>query len=322
MVKVNGIAVSLLAFLQGIEAINAFASTLQRVKDSITNKEYTRDELKIGIAGFYDRSSKLWEDVWGEHMHHGYYIPENRTDHVQAQVDLIDEVLKWGDVKSAKSAVDVGCGIGGSSRHIARKYNCKTQGITLSPYQANRGNELAKEQGLEDQSSFQVADALDMPFDDNSFDLVWSLESGEHMPDKKKFVEELFRVAAPGGRILVVTWVTRDLQEGETGLTKKEEKLLRKINRAYYLPRWVSTQDYVTVFKEQGATDIRTEDWSYIIAPFWKAVIKSSLNLKSVIGLFKSGFSTIRGAYAMLLMLKGYKMGLIKFGLITCTKPE
>lgn len=89
-------------------------------------------------------------------MHHGYYIPEDRTDHTQAQIDLIDEVLKWGDVKSAKSVVDVGCGIGGSSRHIARKYNCKAQGITLSPYQAKRGNELAKEQGLADQTSFQV----------------------------------------------------------------------------------------------------------------------------------------------------------------------
>lgn len=166
-----------------------------------------------------------------------------------------------------------------------------------------------------------MADALDMPFPDNNFDLVWSLESGEHMPDKEKFVQEMFRVAAPGGRILMATWVTRDLEEGETGLTKKEEKLLAKINRAYYLPRWVSTSDYVKVFKEQGATDIKTEDWSYIIAPFWKAVIKSSLNLKSVVGLFKSGFSTIRGAYAMLLMLKGYKIGLIKFGLVTCTKP-
>jgi len=89
-------------------------------------------------------------------MHHGYYIPEDRTDHKQAQIDLIDEVLKWGDVKSAKNVVDVGCGIGGSSRHIARKYNCQAQGITLSPYQANRGNELAKEQGLANQTFFQV----------------------------------------------------------------------------------------------------------------------------------------------------------------------
>lgn len=108
-------------------------------------------------------------------MHHGYYIPENRTDHQQAQVDLIDEVLKWAGATDAKSVVDVGCGIGGSSRHIARKFGATAKGITLSPYQANRGNELAKEQGLEDSCSFQVADALEMPFDENSFDLVWSL---------------------------------------------------------------------------------------------------------------------------------------------------
>lgn len=168
----------------------------------------------------------------------------------------------------------------------------------------------------------QVADALDMPFDDNSFDLVWSLESGEHMPDKKVFVNELFRVATPGGRIIIVTWCHRDLEKGETSLTKKELKLLAKINRAYYLPQWCSVKDYVDLLTEKGATDIKREDWSYIIAPFWKAVIKSSLNLKSLIGLLKSGFSTQRGAYAMFLMLRGFDAGLIKFGLITCTKPE
>ena len=93
-------------------------------------------------------------------MHHGYYVPEDRTDHQQAQIDLIDEVLKWAGATGATSMVDVGCGIGGSSRHIAKKFSCKAQGITLSPYQANRGNELAAEQGLVDQASFQVCQIL------------------------------------------------------------------------------------------------------------------------------------------------------------------
>mmetsp|Transcript_9263 Transcript_9263/g.14277 ORF Transcript_9263/g.14277 Transcript_9263/m.14277 type:complete len:349 (+) Transcript_9263:36-1082(+) len=298
-------------------------SVVRRARDSLLSKDRTDKDLKDGIAFFYDRSSKLWEDVWGEHMHHGYYIPEDRTDHVQAQIDLIDEVLKWAEVDDKnppKNVVDVGCGIGGSSRHIAKKYDCKAQGITLSPYQANRGNELAKEQGVSDKASFQVADALNMPFDDSSFDLVWSLESGEHMPDKTKFVNELMRVAAPGGRVIIVTWCHRDLELGEPSLSKKEEKILAKINRAYYLPKWCSVDDYCKLLEKEGAVDIKREDWSYIIAPFWKAVIKSSLNLKSVVGLLKSGFSTIRGAYAMLLMLKGFDAGVIKFGLITCTK--
>jgi tocopherol O-methyltransferase len=162
---------------------------------------------------------------------------------------------------------------------------------------------------------------LDQPFKDNTFDLVWSLESGEHMPDKAKFVDELFRVATPGGRVIIVTWVHRDLEDGETQLTKKEEKLLAKINRAYYLPRWCSGQDYVDLLEAKGAKDITREDWSYIIAPFWSAVIKSSLNLRSVWGLMTSGVSTVRGAIAMLLMLRGFNIGLIKFALITCTKP-
>jgi len=261
-------------------------------------------------------------------MHHGYYIPENRTDHTQAQIDLIDEVLKWSygseSDASPKRVVDVGCGIGGSSRHIVNKYpGSKANGLTLSPYQAGRGNELAKEQGLEDRASFQVADALNMPFDDSSFDLVWSLESGEHMPNKPKFVGELVRVVAPGGRIILVTWCHRDLEKGELSLSKKEEKLLAKINRAYYLPRWCSVGDYVALLEKEGTVEnIRREDWSYIIAPFWKAVIKSSLNLRSMVGVMKGGFSTFRGAYAMLLMLRGFDAGLIKFGLITCIKKE
>lgn len=75
--------------------------------------------------------------------------------------------------------------------------------------QAARANALAQERGLSDRVSFQVADALQQPFPDGSFDLVWSLESGEHMPDKDKFVGELVRVCAPGGRIIIVTWCHR-----------------------------------------------------------------------------------------------------------------
>lgn len=76
-------------------------------------------------------------------------LKKKLQDHVQAQIDLIDEVLKWSygsdnlGSRSPKTVVDVGCGIGGSSRHIVKKYPGSTaQGITLSPYQANRGNEV------------------------------------------------------------------------------------------------------------------------------------------------------------------------------------
>lgn len=84
----------------------------------------------------------------------------------------------------------------------------------------------------------QVADALQQPFADDSFDLVWSLESGEHMPDKPQFVGELARVCAPGGRVIIVTWCHRVLAPSEAQLSADEQSLLDRICEAYYLPAW------------------------------------------------------------------------------------
>ena len=83
------------------------------------------DELKKGIAKFYDESSGIWLDVWGEHMHHGYYPTPDYKDHKLAQIDMIDRTLDWAyceEKPAPKSIVDVGCGVGGSSRHIVKKF--------------------------------------------------------------------------------------------------------------------------------------------------------------------------------------------------------
>lgn len=64
--------------------------------------------------------------------------------------------------------------------------------------QVQRATELAVEQGVPN-ANFQVMNALDMTFEDDSFDIVWACESGEHMPDKRKYVEEMTRVLKPGG---------------------------------------------------------------------------------------------------------------------------
>ena len=281
------------------------------------------EDLRKGIANFYDRSSRLWEGVWGEHMHHGYYPDDQKKDHKVAQVDMIEAVLEWAGADAAPpaSVLDVGCGIGGSTRHIARKYGCAGRGITLSPVQAERASLLSQEQGLGEQLSFEVADALRMPFADDSFDLVWSLESGEHMPDKAQFVSELARVCKPGGRVIIVTWCHRDLAADEAGLLPREERLLRRINRAFYLPRWCSVADYVALAQANGLKAARTADWTDEIKRFWPAVIRSAFRFSSILGLFRSGLTTLRGALVMPLMSRGYKRGLIKFGLITATKP-
>jgi len=63
-----------------------------------------------------------------------------------------------------------------------------------------------------------------MPFADASFDLVWSLESGEHMPDKVKFLQECYRVLKPGGTLIMVTWCHRPIDGLAGGLTADEQR--------------------------------------------------------------------------------------------------
>ncbi|PSC68197.1 gamma-tocopherol methyltransferase isoform A [Micractinium conductrix] len=282
-----------------------------------------RKPLKEGIANFYDESSQLWESMWGEHMHHGYY-PKGSAPKTnqQAQIDMIEETLSWAGATSAEKVVDVGCGIGGSSRYLARKFGCTARGITLSPNQAARANQMAAAQGLGDACTFQVADALQQPFPDKEFDLVWSMESGEHMPDKPQFVSELARVCAPGGRVIVVTWCHRVLAPGEKELRPEEQSLLDRICEAYYLPTWCSVADYQRLFEAEGLTDIKTADWSEEVAPFWGEVIKSAFTSEGISGLLKAGWTTIKGALVMPLMAQGFRMGLVKFVLITGRKPQ
>eukprot|EP00271_Cylindrocystis_brebissonii_P011003 TRINITY_DN2763_c0_g1_i1.p1 TRINITY_DN2763_c0_g1~~TRINITY_DN2763_c0_g1_i1.p1 ORF type:complete len:312 (+),score=46.76 TRINITY_DN2763_c0_g1_i1:53-988(+) len=285
-------------------------------------------ELKEGIAHFYDQSSPLWEDMWGEHMHHGFYPPGVKVDHRKAQVDMIEKTLAWAEISDDAEAkprkiVDVGCGIGGSARHLARKYGpeATVKAITLSPVQAARGNAICQEQGLATQVTLQVADALNQPFPDGNFDLVWSMESGEHMPDKPIFVGELARVAAPGGRIIVVTWCHRNLEAGETELKPDELAFLDQVCKAYYLPAWCSGDDYVKMMNKAGLENVRAADWTEYVTPFWPAVVASAMSIKGVIGLIRTGWTTIKGALAMFLMVRGYRRGLIKFVIVTAQKP-
>ena len=274
------------------------------------------------IQQFYDASSGLWEQIWGEHMHHGYYGRGGtyKINRRQAQIDLIEELLIWARVKSAQKIIDVGCGIGGSTLYLAQKFQATANGITLSPVQASRATERAKAADLQERVQFQVANALNMPFEDNSFDLVWSLESGEHMPDKTKFLQECYRVLQPGGTLILATWCHRPTNSLAGELTPDEKRHLEEIYRVYCLPYVISLPEYEAIACDLGFENIRSDDWSMEVAPFWDVVIESSFNPQAIIGLLRSGWKTIEGAISLGLMSRGYQRGLIRFGLICATK--
>ena len=283
------------------------------------------NNLYRDIREFYDASSGLWESIWGEHMHHGYYGRSGnyKIDRRQAQIELIEELLLWADCHEnnpPQNIIDVGCGIGGSTLHLARKFGSRATGITLSPVQASRAKERAAEAGLDNRVQFEVANALEMPFEDNSFDLVWSLESGEHMPDKTKFLQECYRVLKPGGKMIFATWCHRETDSLAGELTGDEIAHLKEIYRVYCLPYVISLSEYRAIAQKCGFQNIKSDDWSTAVAPFWDVVIDSAIAPQAIAGLFQAGWQTIQGALSLNLMSRGYARGLVRFGLICASK--
>jgi tocopherol O-methyltransferase len=277
-------------------------------------------DLHKRISQFYDQSTDLWLDIWGEHMHHGYYPPDSPArNHQQAQIRLIEEALSWADIAEPEDILDAGCGVGGSARYLARKYGAHVLGVNISSVQIQRARALTSKANLGDQVAFAEQDLLSIGDAFGPYDLVWSMENAEHIAPKEDMLSLFYDRLRPGGRVLMITWCTRDTFQKP--LTRKEEQILEKLCRLYHLPPWISLARYEELSREAGFRDIQTADWSAHVAPFWGAVIRSALSVRGLRGLAKTGLSTIRGAWAMRYMQQGYRSGLIRFGLLQATKP-
>ncbi|KAF6143409.1 hypothetical protein GIB67_029578 [Kingdonia uniflora] len=202
------------------------------------------------IANMYDLTL---EEILGDHIHQGFYDLNitTKSNRKIAQFYLIEEALRFDNVsedsvKKPKSIVDVGCRISGPTIYLAKKYGAKCIGIDISPYNVKRGIEISNAQGLGDNAMFQVGDALQLPFPNGKFDLVWSTECGIHLPNKTKFVSELECVVAPGATIILTNSCLRYLSNEESLKPDEEEFFLKSKS---VLPERVSRTQYDYMFK-------------------------------------------------------------------------
>jgi ubiquinone/menaquinone biosynthesis C-methylase UbiE len=112
------------------------------------------------------------------------------------------EVAALAGLQDTDSVLDVGCGLGGTARHLADQFKCKVQGIDLTKEYVEVGKRLTQLVGLEDLVELSQASALEIPFDDNTFDVAWTEHVQMNISDKERFYAEIARVLKPGGRFL------------------------------------------------------------------------------------------------------------------------
>lgn len=108
--------------------------------------------------------------------------------------------------------LDLGCGLGGPARRLAKVFACRVTGLDLTPEYVEVANLLAERTGLKGRIAFIQGDALDTPFEDASFNTVWSQHAAMNIADKAKLYGEAARVLKPGGRLVLY-----DILAGEGG---------------------------------------------------------------------------------------------------------
>jgi len=98
--------------------------------------------------------------------------------------------------------LDVGGGFGGPARTLAAEYGCQVTVIDLTESYLEAARLLTERLGLADRVTHQVGNALELPFEDGSFDAVWTQNSGMNIADKERLYQGFQRVLRPGGRLV------------------------------------------------------------------------------------------------------------------------
>lgn len=113
-------------------------------------------------------------------------------------------------IKEGMKVLDVGCGVGGPAREIARFTGANIIGINNNDYQIQRANHYAKVNKLDKQLNFVKGDFMQMDFEDETFDAVYAIEATVHAPVLAGVYSEIYRVLKPGGVFGVYEWVLTD----------------------------------------------------------------------------------------------------------------
>ncbi len=161
------------------------------------------------VRSYYDQTRLDYWWLWftrGDQSIHFGYRDTNAKTHRSSVLNMNRVLAERAGVTEGTTVLDAGCGVGSTSRFLARTYGAKVIGITPVPSQVARARKLNARSGLDGLVHTEQGDYLATGFDDDAFDVVIAQESICHSADKKSFLREAFRVLRPGGRLVIAEY--------------------------------------------------------------------------------------------------------------------
>ena len=166
-----------------------------QVNESV-QAHYTRSDLGSVILAALEKAGKDLNRLTPEDL-----APIDEF-HIRGRAATL-ELAQAACVDSTKRVLDVGSGVGGTSRYLAREFGCRVTGIDLTDEYCRTAAMLSERIGLTELIDYRQGDATNLPFSDASFDIVWTEHVAMNIPDKPKLYREMHRVLKPGGTLAI-----------------------------------------------------------------------------------------------------------------------
>jgi tocopherol O-methyltransferase len=271
-----------------------------------------RSNDKHRIIEHYDVLSPYYRSLWGEHLHHGYWIRGDESKE-KAQLQLIEHLAQLARIKPGSEILDIGCGFGASSLYLARNYNAAVTGITISSVQAEMAIQAAAREQLD--AKFLLMDAEAMDFQ-KPFDLLWSVESISHYQRREEFFASAAKLLKPGGLFAVIDWFKKE------NLTRAEtRKFIDPIEKGMLVELQIM-DDYERFLSSNGLQIMHREVLNKHCAKTWDLCLDIISDKAFWLLAAKYGAKFVSHLKAFQAMRAGFASGNFVYGLFLARAPS
>jgi len=243
------------------------------------------DELEIKrqyeslVNNYYDLATTFYEFGWGKSFH---FAPRKRGE------SLEDSLLRHQrflgnklSLKEGLKVIDLGCGVGGPMTNLARWYDGSDfVGLNNNANQVERARKYAED--IQDRCRFIHANYMEIPEENESYDVAYAIESMPHAPDKTAAFREAWRILRPGGLFAGYDWcVTEDFIPTD----EEHIRIKRGIMLGNGLPDISLTDEVCTALKDAGFDLLESRDVALDAdpeTPWYRALQGRDFKLSSI----------------------------------------